>query len=174
MRSKCMMVCVGLLLALGPTEVLGQSQIELSRGEDGPYQRLPAAVEAIKRLKSPYCPGQMLSTCPSPTGAALRDSISDLAEEGWTTEELVEWVLGRHGEIYRALPKTEGVGLMAWLGPPAAGMVGVFTIIFLLARTYRRREGLLAEPFEEVSDEDEQRLDEALKALELEEEAPFL
>ena len=44
----------------------------------------------------------MLQVCSSYSGAALRDSIQAMAREGWTTDELVDWVLANHGEEYLA------------------------------------------------------------------------
>ena len=60
----------------------------------------------------------MLQVCSSYSGAALRDSIQAMAREGWTTEELVDWVLANHGEEYLAYPEASGTGLLAWLVPP--------------------------------------------------------
>ncbi len=73
----------------------GQRQEDPLRG---PIQPHPAADEAIARIKSPYCPGQMLEVCSSYTGALLRDSIQEMARAGWSTDELVDWVLANHGE----------------------------------------------------------------------------
>src|SRR6056297_3555318 len=83
LASACLVVLLtaGLLPALAPgaSALTAQSQYELPRGEGEPYRAHPEAVEAVNKLKSPYCP-TMLEVCPSPGGAALRDSIADLAE----------------------------------------------------------------------------------------------
>ena len=76
----------------------------------GPLKPHPAADEAIARLKSPYCPGQMLEVCTSYTGALLRDSMQAMAREGWTTDELVDWMLANHGGEYLAYPAVSGTG----------------------------------------------------------------
>ncbi|MEX0911836.1 MAG: cytochrome c-type biogenesis protein CcmH [Gemmatimonadota bacterium] len=82
------------------------------------------AERAIQQLRSPYCPGLMLEVCPSATAAALRDSIYDLAAEGATSEELMDWMLARHGEEWRGVPESSGRGLLAWLIPPLALLLG--------------------------------------------------
>jgi len=90
------------------------------------------AEEAIGQLRSPYCPGFMLETCTSPQAYALRDSIYDLAAQGATSEELVEWMLANHGEEWRAVPPRTGAGLLAWLMPPLAVLVaGAFLVAWL-------------------------------------------
>jgi len=163
-----------LVVLLAPSGLTAQAQYERPSGSEGPYQRPRAAVEAISRLKSPYCPGQMLGTCPSGGGAALRDSIETRAEAGWTTDEIVEWVVANYGERYRALPRTEGGDLLAWLVPPAAGLIGVGVLLVALGRIRQRRKERGEPSADDVTEEEERRLREALQALELEEEAPFL
>ena len=109
------LACLAAVVAAAQVQPLAaQDQDDALRG---PLERHPAADEAIARLKSPYCPGLMLEVCTSYTGALLRDSMQTMAREGWTTEELVDWVLANHGEEYLAYPPVSGTGLVAWLVP---------------------------------------------------------
>ena len=100
-------VCLVLLVTAAPITLHAQA----SRESELVAQR------AIEQLRSPYCPGAMLEICPSDQARLLRDSIYDLAAAGWTTEQLVEWMLANHGEEWRALPRRSGAGLWAWLAP---------------------------------------------------------
>ena len=138
----------------------------------GPIEPHPAADEAIARLKSPYCPGLMLEVCTSYTGALLRDSIQAMAREGWTTDELVDWVLDRHGEEYLAYPRASGTGLVAWLVPPSLILLGLLAVVGSLR--YMRKnappEERTAPP---LSSEEEDRLREALKDMDSAEEPVF-
>ncbi|HEX9886514.1 MAG TPA: cytochrome c-type biogenesis protein CcmH, partial [Longimicrobiales bacterium] len=153
----------------------GQAQSDVPPEGRGPYTRNPEAIEAIERLKSPYCPGLMLEVCPSSGGMALRDSLADLADAGLSSDELVEWVIANHGEEYRALPGKRGVALLAWIIPPLGAILGVGLAFVALGRMRKRRGLEDGEPFgEDLSDEQEERLREALRELEEEEEAPFL
>ena len=97
---------------LGAMAMAAQVQPLVAQGQDealrGPLEPHPAADEAIARLKSPYCPGLMLEVCTSYTGALLRDSIQAMAREGWTTDELVDWVVANHGEQYLAYQMCPG------------------------------------------------------------------
>ena len=168
-----------LLLALAwsvalPRLAAAQAQSELPPEGAGPYERPPAAVEAIRKLRSPYCPGFMLEVCSSSQGAALRDSIEQLADMGWSADSIVEWMIGNHGEQYRALPPREGTGLLAWLMPPAAILAGASVLGFAFLRMRRRHAEAGPLAIEETSPEDEERLAQALRELEKEEEAPFL
>jgi cytochrome c-type biogenesis protein CcmH len=163
--------CALALLFL-PATSWAQSQRELPRDEPGQYQKPPAAQEAIDQLKSPYCPGLMLEVCPSPGGAALRDSLANLAEEGWSAEEIVEWVIANHGEEWRALPKTEGRSLLAWVVPPVGVLAGLVLVVGALRRM-RKGWTTVAALERELSEEEEDRLQRAMKELDQEEEATF-
>lgn len=157
---------------LFPLSGAAQSQREVPRDEPGQYVRPPAAQEAIDRLKSPYCPGQMLEVCPSPGGAALRDSIAEMAEMGLPSDSIVEWVVGNYGEEYRALPKAEGRSLLAWIVPPLGVLLGLVMVVVVLRKMRAGRE--VVAPIEgELSEEEERRLREAMKELDKEEEATF-
>ena len=114
----------------------------------------------------------MLQVCSSYSGAALRDSIQAMAREGWTTDELVDWVLANHGEQYLAYPDASGTGLLAWIVPPAAILLGILVVVSTLR--YMRRS---APPVEtantELSEEEEARLREALRDMDSAEEPVF-
>ena len=56
---------------------------------DEPVQPHPEGDAAIDGLRSPYCPGMMLETCPSPQAKLLRDSIQQMAWEGASSDSLV-------------------------------------------------------------------------------------
>ncbi|HEX2078795.1 MAG TPA: cytochrome c-type biogenesis protein CcmH [Longimicrobium sp.] len=121
---------------------------------------------AIARLRSPYCPGLMLEVCPSTQAELLRDSIRTMAAQGRSADAIVEDVLARHGEEWRAVPRRTGAGLWAWLIPPFALALGG---IFLWGRLRAMRgEGRVyaAAPGEGVSDEERARLNAALAEFE--------
>ena len=158
-------------LALTASLLSAQAQNEVPRGDGEQVARPKAAVEAIAQLKSPYCP-TMLEVCSSSQGAALRDSLVQFAEQGWTTEQLVEWVIGNHGEKYRALPRKEGRALVAWIVPPLGVALGIVALTFALKGMMRSSsEPRLAT--EAISPEEEQRLRAAMQELDREEEATF-
>lgn len=159
-----------LALALVPALLQGQAQNERPPEGDGPFQRHPEAREAISELKSPYCPGLMLEVCPSAGGAALRDTIANLAEDGWDADRIVEWVVGNHGEEYRALPKRNARGFLAWAVPPLIVVLGAGVIVVVLRRM-REAAGPRVIPEGDLSDEDEAKLDRAMAELAEEEES---
>ena len=171
-----MLKTVRSLLCLAAVVSGAQVQPLIAQGGDDALRRAlaphPAADEAISRLKSPYCPGLMLEVCTSYTGALLRDSMQVMAREGWTTDELVEWMLDRHGEEYLAYPPVSGSGLLAWLVPPAAIILGIVAVVMAL-RYMRRGAPPENTVSTELSSEDEERLREAMKDMDSAEEPVF-
>ena len=155
-----------LLFPVGP--VTGQEAPKL----DEPVQPHPEGEEAIDRLRSPYCPGMMLETCPSPQAKLLRDSIQALAWEGAPSDSLVAWMLANHGEEYRAVPQARGSGLWAWLMPPLALLGGIIIVVLALQHVRARRQEDAPVP-DSLSSEDESVLEAALEDLKKSEEVTF-
>ena len=175
-RSATLCALIVLLAAVGPIRLVAaaplasQAQHERPPQDEGPHQPHPDALEAIDRLKSPFCPGFMLEVCPSPDAAALRDTLDLLARGGMPVDSLVEWTLSRYGDTLRALPEARGRSLIAWIVPPLAVVLGIAAVVVVLRGSRRAPQGGIPE---EVSDEERHRLDEALRELEAEEEIPF-
>ena len=114
----------------------------------------------------------MLQVCSSYSGAALRDSIQAMAREGWTTDELVDWVLANHGEEFLAYPDASGTGLLAWLVPPGAILLGILVVVGTLR--YMRGSAAPEETANaELSEAEEDRLREALRDMDSAEEPVF-
>ncbi len=158
------------LLGLAAVVVLGLAavvplgaQTEMSEAERAQYQeRRREAAEAISRLRSPFCPGQMLEVCSSAQGAAYRDSIRAWAQEGQSADSIVEYFIAQFGEEYRALPKAAGRGLLAWLAPPVIFLLGLVAVTVAL----RRLRAGAPPPAVSVTVEEEARVKAALEEME--------
>ncbi|MCY4400247.1 MAG: cytochrome c-type biogenesis protein CcmH [Gemmatimonadetes bacterium] len=129
-----------------------------------PREIHPAAREAISKIRSPYCPGLMLEVCPSLEAQWLRDSIQAGALEGLSADSLLEMVILAHGEEYRAFPKNSGAGLLAWVIPPLALLLGLGLVLVAL----RKLRGPVGEDVEagEMTERERGLLDAALAELE--------
>jgi cytochrome c-type biogenesis protein CcmH/NrfF len=131
------------------------------------------ALEAISQIRSPYCPGLMLEVCPSQQADLLRDSIRTMAAQGMPAQQIVERVLAAHGEQYRGLPKKSGAGMWAWVMPPLVLLLGLAAVAVGIVRLRRGRAGQPEEPeAEPLSDEEQARLEAALRAFDRAEAAP--
>lgn len=137
--------------------------------ETGAHQYHPETQEAISKIRSPFCPGQTLEVCPSWQAEALRDSIDQLAWDGLAADSLIELVVASHGEEYRGFPRRSGTGLLAWLMPPAALLLGLGLVVVAL----RRLRGPATAVADQggLSERERERLDAALAELEAMEDA---
>ncbi|HYR07598.1 MAG TPA: cytochrome c-type biogenesis protein CcmH [Longimicrobium sp.] len=125
---------------------------------------------AIARIRSPYCPGLMLEVCPSSQAEALRDSIRVAAAQGQSAGAIVEDVLARHGEEWRAVPKRSGAGLLAWLILPLALVVGGL-VLWGRIKVMRTQGPARAAADAPMSDEERTKLAAALREFEHAEDA---
>ena len=129
-------------------------------------QAAKTADAAIARLRSPFCPGLMLEVCPSPNAEALRDTIRAAAAQGQSANQIIEGVLARYGEEWRAVPKRSGAGLLAWLILPFSLAAGG---LFLWGRVRAMRgqgQVYAAAAGQGVTDDERARLDQALREFE--------
>lgn len=177
-RASAVLVILFLVLAAIPAAA------QIPEGMDGTFRPHPEGEEAISKLFSPFCPGFMLSQCPAAESLALRDSIQAMAHAGMESEELVEWMLANHGEEFRAVPVGRGSGVLAWALPPLAllmGSVGVFFALrrFIPTEADSAHEGSSGAsddpptPARNVSDDEEERLRDAIREIELAEDPSF-
>lgn len=164
---------LALCLWLGPGAgwASAQSQQEAPPASPGPHSWHPEALKAIDELRSPYCPALMLEVCPSPGGAALRDTVEMLAESGMKSDSIVSWVLAKYGKEWLVLPPSDGRGALIWAMPFLAVAAGLAVAIVVLRRIRRPPAASAAGP--EVSAEESARLEAAIRELEAEEEPLF-
>jgi cytochrome c-type biogenesis protein CcmH len=96
-----------------------------------------AALEAKEisgNVMSPFCPGRLLSDCPSGQAAELRQKIEKRIEAGEKKEAVLESIYKLYGDELRAAPKTSGFGLVAWLAPFIFLLLGLVGIALWLRR----------------------------------------
>jgi cytochrome c-type biogenesis protein CcmH/NrfF len=148
---------------------ISPSVFEGSAADATPEQR-ETARRAISRVRSPYCPGLMLEVCPSAEASALRDSMRVLGAAGYEADEIEEWMIARHGEEWRGLPRRQGFGIWAWLLPPLALAGGAGVLVWKVRRLRGREEDLrpVDDPEDDsgLSSEDEERLAAAMAEME--------
>ena len=145
-RTVMMLVTVGLLAA---GHVNAQQAIDKS------------ASEIFGTVMSPFCPGMTIATCPSSQAAELRDDIRSRLAAGATRNEVLDELYAQWGEEVLGPRSATGAGLLAWLVPALALLVGAVGLTTWLRVSSRRvrRAGSLSEA---VDPEAEQRLREEL------------
>jgi len=85
-------------------------------------------------LMSPYCPGRTLADCPSNQAEELRGWIVEQEAAGRDREQVRAELFARFGDVLRAAPAARGVGLVAYVIPVVAFIVGGALAVFFLRR----------------------------------------
>jgi len=83
-------------------------------------------------LMSPYCPELLLADCPTQGANELRLEVARRAAAGESAGSIEDDLVARFGSHIRAIPEFHGLGTVAWLAPPVAGVLGLLTIGFVL------------------------------------------
>jgi cytochrome c-type biogenesis protein CcmH len=74
------------------------------------------ARELFNSLMSPYCPGSLLSACPSSQAAVLRDSVRARLQRGQSPDEVRQGLVAIYGNEILASPPFAGLGSVTWMG----------------------------------------------------------
>jgi cytochrome c-type biogenesis protein CcmH/NrfF len=93
-------------------------------------------------LMSPYCPGRSLAACTSDEAAELRQWILLQEAAGASREEIIAVLEQRFGDVIRSSPEPEGWGLVAWLLPGSALLLGGLAVAVTLRRMAARGPAL--------------------------------
>jgi len=93
------------------------------------------ANDISQNIMSPFCPGVTLHDCPSDSAVALRDRITEWAEDGLTRAQIMDRLILEYGDTIRAEPPRSGSGLVAWLLPVLAAL-GAAGITWKLLRRW--------------------------------------
>ena len=91
-------------------------------------------------LMSPYCPGLTIATCPSPGADSLRRDIRARLARGDAPRTIVDWYVASWGEQVLGAPPARQLGLVLWVLPGLALVLGVAGLVLWL-RALRRRSG---------------------------------
>jgi cytochrome c-type biogenesis protein CcmH len=81
-------------------------------------------------VMSPFCPGRLLSDCPSEQASLLKETILEDLKKGSSEEAILAELESKYGSEIRAMPTVSGMGLVAWIVPPLffVGVLGAGAI----------------------------------------------
>lgn len=85
------------------------------------------AMHAIAgEFMSPFCPGRLISDCPSSAASELKAKILSDLQSGKTRAEIEDQLIAQYGEAALAAPRFQGFGMASWLGPVVFLVLGLF------------------------------------------------
>ena len=124
-------LCSAVLLCAVAGAALGQAAASptLAVGEVDPN-----AASLIDQIMSPFCPGLILTNCPTLAADSLRRAIRDRFTAGATRDQVVKELHAMYGDAISAAPARTGLGLLAWIVPALGILVAGFFITMLLRR----------------------------------------
>jgi cytochrome c-type biogenesis protein CcmH len=117
-----------------------------------------------QNVMSPYCEGVTLHDCPSREAQDLRAQITTWAEQGMTRGEIIDRLVAEFGPQVRAVPSSEGAGILAWVLPALVLLIGALVAV-VLARRFSARAPADPVSADAITPEQRARLDAELEAL---------
>jgi len=124
------------------------------------------ATNLYQQVFSPFCPGRSLNDCPSSKAGELKDQMRAELEAGKAPEVILNEVIQKFGEQYRAVPRFAGVGMFVWLVPIGFVVVGLLIAAGLSIRRNRNQATRPDVSTPALSTEDEQRIRDELSRIE--------
>ena len=97
----------------------------------------PEASRLIDQVMSPFCPGLILTNCPTLQADSLRKAIRTRIASGATRAEVLAELERVYGDAVRSAPDRSGFGLTAWVVPGAAVLGALLLLVIFLRRSRR-------------------------------------
>ena len=99
-----------------------------------------------RSLMCPVCPSETIDQSRVELAQQMRDLVVEMLEEGRSKEEILDFFVSRYGEDVLAAPPKSGFNILVWIVPVLVLPV-VVTILVMVLRNMRRRQGDPAEGF---------------------------
>jgi cytochrome c-type biogenesis protein CcmH/NrfF len=96
------------------------------------------ALGLFARLMSPYCPGASLRDCGSGQAEVLRERIRGWLREGRDESWIEAQLVAEFGENILGAPKFKGLGIIAYLAPILALLIGLGVVLRFVERQKNR------------------------------------
>lgn len=122
-----------IVAAVFAVSILG-SPVQAQQGSDPVVDS--KARDIYMNVMSPFCPGRSLADCPSGKAHDLKEEIRNEVKAGKSKDTILSEIFSKYGEAYRAMPKVEGMGIVAWFAPLVFFCLGIAVVVcWLLARS---------------------------------------
>lgn len=118
----------------------------------------------IEEMRCPKCQNQNLAGSDSMVATDLRREIRRLLEEGYSNQEVNEYMVARYGDFVLYRPPLQRNTMALWLAPGIFAALGLLTLIVIVARSRSGRGGRQNDEADELSAEEQQRLAKLLNS----------
>ncbi len=94
----------------------------------------PEAASLIDQIMSPFCPGLILTNCPTLAADSLRRAIRARFDAGASRDQVLSELKVTYGEAIRSAPDRSGFGLLAWVVPGSLVLVAGLVLTLFIRR----------------------------------------
>ncbi|WP_077402488.1 cytochrome c-type biogenesis protein [Microbulbifer agarilyticus] len=116
----------------------------------------------IEELRCPKCQNQNLAGSDSMVATDLRREVRRLLEEGYTDEEINQYMVARYGDFVLYRPPMQRNTMVLWVAPGVFAALGLLSLILIVVRSRNGRGSRQEEEGAELSAEESQRLAQLL------------
>jgi len=116
----------------------------------------------VKELRCPKCQNQNLEDSNAGVAADLRREVHRLLHEGYTDDEIYDYMVARYGEFVLYRPRTSGVTLYLWLAPAMLLALAIAVVALIVKRSRKQIDDTV------VASDDQERLNQVLSRVQQE------
>lgn len=99
----------------------------------------------VKELRCPKCQNQNLEDSNAGVASDLRREVHRLLHEGYSDDEIYDYMVARYGEFVLYRPKASGITLYLWLAPAVLLVLAIGTVTIIVKRSSQQRDEVLAD-----------------------------
>ena len=85
-----------------------------------------------KSIMCPVCPGESIDQSQNSLAVQMRAIVRDKLDEGWTDQQIRDFLVERYGPSVLMEPPTSGFSLAAWILPPVAFALAIAALLLTL------------------------------------------
>ncbi|WP_250463919.1 cytochrome c-type biogenesis protein [Microbulbifer litoralis] len=116
----------------------------------------------IEEMRCPKCQNQNLAGSDSPVAGDLRREIRRLLEEGFTDEEITDYMVARYGDFVLYRPPLQRNTVALWVAPGIFAAIGLLALIAIVMRSRSGTGARQDDASTALTDDERQRLQRLL------------
>ena len=121
---------VGLFTALLIFGALVASCLTVTEYEAPDLEQRATALN--KTIMCPVCPGESIDQSQNSLAVQMRAIVHEKLAEGWSEQEVKDFLVDRYGPSVLLEPPTSGFSLAAWIVPPVAFALAIAALLLTL------------------------------------------